>query len=76
MDFSGRDIMDLELPRKNTLNLVIPRNTNIRLPNGELLDPILSYGSASYKHKDSDEKYLSDAHFMIQVGFTVFFFPN
>jgi outer membrane protein len=48
---------------------------SIKLSETVLLDPMFSYGSATWKNKDTDDKYLSDGHFMVQVGFTVFF-PN
>jgi hypothetical protein len=46
---------------------------SVKLSESVLLDPIISYGSATYKDKDSDIKYISAGHIMFQVGLTVFF---
>lgn len=46
---------------------------SIRLSETVLLDPVLSYGGSTWNDKDADIKYLSSGHFMIQVGFTVYF---
>jgi outer membrane protein len=45
---------------------------SIKITDSVLLDPMLSYGQSTYSDKDSDLKYISSGHIMLQAGFTVF----
>lgn len=46
---------------------------SIKLSESVLLDPLLTYGSATYKDKETDTKYISAGHIMFQLGLTFCF---